>query len=96
MESPELIQQLEANEIAAWRSIYQSPMPSVAAQLGMGFFEHAGALLMWNRAAPVPILNRLVGLGVFAPADETAIDVLLSRTSSLSISRRSLPKKVNE
>lgn len=75
-----LVQQFEANEIAAWRSIYQSPMPDLAERLGMGFLEHAGALLMWNRAAPVPILNRLVGLGVFAPADASVVDVFLKRS----------------
>lgn len=80
MESPELIQQFETNEIVAWRSIYQSPQLDMAAQLGLGFWEDQGALLLWNRAAPVPILNRLIGLGVFAPADVTTIDSFLNRS----------------
>ena len=80
MELSALLPLFEAGEIAAWRSIYQSPPAALMAQLGMGYFEHAGALLMWNRAAPVPVLNRVVGLGVFAPADSATIDLFLSRS----------------
>lgn len=80
MELLALVRLFEAHELAAWRSIYQSPPAALMAQLGVGCFEHAGALLLWNRAAPVPILSRLIGLGVFAPADGATLDLLLSRS----------------
>ena len=80
MELSALVRLFEAHEIAAWRSIYQSLPAALLAQLGMGCVEHAGALLMWNRAGPLPILNRIIGLGVFAPADDLTIDLFLSRS----------------
>jgi GNAT superfamily N-acetyltransferase len=80
IDSTALARRLEANEIAAWRSIFQAPAPDVAAKLGLGYVEQAGALLIWNRAAPVAIYNRLLALGVFEPAADAAIDALLERS----------------
>ena len=74
-----LARQLEGNEIAAWRATLSGGSPAIATQLGFGSVEQDGALLIWNRAAPSPLFNRLLGLGVFAPATEAALDLLLSR-----------------
>ena len=77
-----LARRLEANEVAAWRTMWQSPAAEVAAQLGLGYAEQGGALLIWNRAAPVLIYNRLLALGVFEPATDRLIDALLARSQA--------------
>ena len=74
-----LAQRLEANEVDAWRAIVQGPPAAMAQQLGLGWAEQGGALLIWNRAAPVPIYNRLLALGVFEPATDALLDTLLAR-----------------
>jgi GNAT superfamily N-acetyltransferase len=74
-----LAQRLEANEIAAWRSMYQAPPPEVANSLGIGYAERDGTLQIWNRAAPVSLLNRVLGLGIFEPATDALLDELLAR-----------------
>jgi GNAT superfamily N-acetyltransferase len=74
-----LTQRLEANEVAAWRAIVQAPAAEVASRLGLGCAEQGGALLIWNRAAPVFIYNRLLALGVFEPATDAQIDGLIAR-----------------
>lgn len=78
-DSMALARRLEANEVAAWRAMYHSPAPEIAAQLGLGYAEQGGALLIWNRAAPTLLLNRILALGVFEPATDTLIDELLAR-----------------
>jgi GNAT superfamily N-acetyltransferase len=77
-----LARRLEMNEIAAWRAMYQSPTPAVAAQLGLGYAEQGGALQIWNRAAPTLLFNRILALGVFEPADDALIDALLARAQA--------------
>jgi GNAT superfamily N-acetyltransferase len=62
--------------------MYQSPAPAVAAQLGLGYAEQGGALLIWNRAAPTLLLNRILALGIFEPADDALIDALLARAQA--------------
>jgi hypothetical protein len=74
-----LLQRLVANEIAAWRAIYQGPAAELATPLGIGYAEESGALQIWNRTAPVLLFNRLIGLGMFAEATEAVIDVMLAR-----------------
>lgn len=74
-----LAQQLEANEIAAWRAIFGGPPAPLAAHLGSGYLEQGRALMIWNRAARVPLFNRIVGLGLFEPATDDLIDGLLAR-----------------
>jgi GNAT superfamily N-acetyltransferase len=80
--SDALEQRLEANEVAAWRAMFQSPAPAVAAQLGLGYAEQGGALQIWNRAAPTLLFNRVLALGVFQPADDALIDALLARAQA--------------
>lgn len=77
-----LERRLEANEVAAWRAMYQSLTPVIAEQLGMGYAEQGGALLIWNRAAPTLLFNRILALGVFEPADDVLIDALLARATA--------------
>lgn len=73
-----LTRRLEANEIAAWRAICEAPAPEVAEQIGLGCADLGGALLIWNRAAPVFIYNRLLAPGVFEPASDALIDAWLA------------------
>ena len=75
-----LTRRLEANEIGAWRAIFDAASAALAAQLGFGYAEQGGALLFWNRAAPSPLFNRIVGLGVFEPATNALLDALLARS----------------
>lgn len=77
-----LARQLEANEVAAWRSMYSQLPATLAAQLGVGWHEQGGALVLWNRAAPVFIFNRVLALGVFEPAADALIDSLLAHSHS--------------
>ena len=72
MDVQTLTHRLEANELAAYRSIYQAPSSAVAGQLGLGYADYGGALLVWNRAAPTFLFNRVLALGVFQPAMERA------------------------
>jgi hypothetical protein len=74
-----LARRLEANEVAAWRAMYQAPSNEIAAQMGIGCADEHGALLIWNRSAPVFLFNRLLALGVFEPASVAALDALLAR-----------------
>jgi GNAT superfamily N-acetyltransferase len=74
-----LTRRLEANEIATWRAIFDAAPAALAAQLGFGYAEQGGALLFWNRAAPSPLFNRIVGLGVFEPASDALLDAVLAR-----------------
>jgi GNAT superfamily N-acetyltransferase len=73
---------LESNEVAAWRAMYHSPAPEIAARLGLGYAEQGGALLIWNRAAPALQLNRILALGVFEPSTDQLIDDLLARAQA--------------
>lgn len=77
-----LTRQLEANEIAAWRTMWQAPAAEVAVQLGLGYAERGGALLIWNRAAPVFLYNRLLALGVFEPATDALTEAMLARSQA--------------
>jgi GNAT superfamily N-acetyltransferase len=77
-----LERRLEANEVAAWRAMYQSPTPAVAARLGIGYAEQGGMLQIWNRAASTLLFNRVLALGVFEPADDALIDALLARAQA--------------
>ena len=71
-----LIHRLESNELAAYHSIYQAPSADVARQLGLGWLDYDGVLLVWNRAAPTFLFNRVLALGLFKPAtDETGATV---------------------
>src|SRR5215208_3156639 len=78
-DSTALARRLEANEVAAWRAMVGAPPAEIAASLGLGYAEQDGALLIWNRAAPVLIYNRLLALGVFKPATNVTINRLLAR-----------------
>ncbi len=75
-----LTRRLEANEVACYRSIYELIPAEVAGRLGIGWVEQDGALLVWNRAAPMFLFNRVLALGVFAPATDERIDALLARS----------------
>lgn len=79
MDIQTLTNRLEANELAAYRSIYQAPSADVARQLGFGCADYEGALLIWNRAAPTFLFNRVLALGVFQSATEGQIDGILAR-----------------
>jgi hypothetical protein len=83
----ELTRRLVNNEIATWRAIYQAASANLAAQLGIGYAEEAGALRVWNRSAPVFLFNRVIGLGVFEEATDAAIDNLVAgaRTTRTSL-----------
>lgn len=74
----ELARRLVNNEIATWRAIYQAASAGLAAQLGIGYTEEAGALRIWNRSAPVFLFNRVIGLGVFEEATDATIDNLVA------------------
>jgi hypothetical protein len=69
---------LEALEIALWREIVAAAPPALVAGLGLRVEPiGAGAAL----AAPevdVPMFNRVLGLGVLAPADHATIERALS------------------
>jgi GNAT superfamily N-acetyltransferase len=80
-----LVQRIEANERAAWRAPYAAVSPMLAAHFGIGYYEHGGALMIWNRAAPATLFNRIIGLGVFEPTTGALLDVLLNRAHAEGI-----------
>jgi GNAT superfamily N-acetyltransferase len=79
-----LTKRLETNELAAYRSIYQAPSADVAKQLGLGCVDYDGTLLVWNRAAPTFLFNRVLALGVFQPATDELLDSILARSQQES------------
>jgi hypothetical protein len=79
-----LARRIEVIDKASWRSMYEASPPDVAVSLGLGCAEEDGVLRIWNRSAPSLLFNRLLGLGVDAPATDAMIDALLERTRTAS------------
>jgi len=80
-----LLRRIEANEQAAWRAPYAAVSPVLAARMGIGYYELGGALMIWNRAAPAILFNRIIGLGVFEPTSGALLDMLLNRAHAEGI-----------
>lgn len=60
-------------ELAALRAMHEATPPSVRAALGLGLHEVGGATVSVASREPSILINRTLGLGVFAPASREAV-----------------------
>ena len=81
------IQALERSEMAAWSDFYRAAPPKTARALGIRVAETTDALVTGVSSADVLALNRILGLGLDAPADPEAIDALVARYSAAGVTR---------
>ncbi len=77
MTSPELIDACERIEIAAWRDHYEAAPPGVREALGVGVHAVGQGVALVARRVESLLANRVIGLGLFEPADEAAVDAAL-------------------
>jgi hypothetical protein len=74
---PALVRALERCEIDAWRDLYEAAPHDVAAATGFRVESVGNAVVLLAPALDVLALNRVVGLGVEAPATEDVLDAAL-------------------
>jgi hypothetical protein len=77
---------IEAAEARAWADIYSAAPADWAAQVGLGFREVAGALVIQWAATGRRYFSRAIGLGVAEPASGEAIDDILRGWEEAGIS----------
>lgn len=68
----------DAAEAAAYADMYAGAPAGVRTQLGLQVREISGATLLLAPGLPVPIFNRVIGLGTFEPATQSALDRILA------------------
>lgn len=77
LSAAEVAELVEFAEARAWSSFYRSaPTPTTAA-LGIHVVNHGSTTALAMAGAPFPLVNRVIGLGVGAPATEGVLDDLL-------------------
>jgi hypothetical protein len=69
---------VEFGEARAYADLYRAPDPAQARQFGIGLRRLGPAWLYTAAAIDIPLLNRVVGLGVGEPATETQVDDVLA------------------
>lgn len=84
---PSLVRALERCEIAAWRDLHAAASPDVAAATGLRVERVGPAVLLLAPALDVLALNRVVGLGVDAPASEAEVDAALDVAARAGVRR---------
>jgi hypothetical protein len=77
---------IEAAEARAWADLYSAAPADWAAQVGLGFREVAGALVIQWAATGRRYFSRAIGLGVVEPASGEAIDEILRGWEEAGIS----------
>jgi hypothetical protein len=65
---------IEEVELAAVRSIVDAAAPDLAGRLGLRYVPVGRAGAVVAAGSDVPLLNRAIGLGLLAPADDATID----------------------
>lgn len=63
----------ESVELAALRAIHEAAPPAVRAALGLGLHEVGGVTVSVAAREPSILINRALGLGVFAPASRETV-----------------------
>ena len=81
--------ELEAVERAELESLHAAAPESVRADLGLGCEVIGTALVSYASAVPASgiVLNRAIGLGVAAPADQRTVDAIVERFAVAGVSR---------
>src|SRR5262245_34382754 len=87
VDEPSLTAKAERAETEALLSLMRAPSRDVAARLGLSTFSEAGAVAAFVPAADVLALNRVVGLGVLAPASEAQLDRIIAAAKSSGVQR---------
>lgn len=88
---PGLVRAAEAAELAATESAYRAAPAILAASAGLGCARLGGALLVHAAAFDVLMHNRLLGLGVAAPARLEVVDEAEARYRALGARRFMVP-----
>ena len=77
---------IEAAEARAWTDVYSAAPAESAAEVGLGFREVAGALVIQWAATGRRYFSRAIGLGVIEPASGKSIDEILRGWEEAGIS----------
>lgn len=77
LSTAEVAELVEFAEARAWSSFYRSAPTATAAALGIQVVNHGPATALAMAGAPFALVNRIIGLGVGAPATEGVVDELL-------------------
>jgi hypothetical protein len=77
---------IETAEARAWADVYSAAPADWAAEVGLGFREVAGALVIQWAATGRRYFSRAIGLGVAEPASAEAIDEILRGWDEAGIS----------
>jgi len=77
---------IEAAEARAWTDVYSAAPEDWAAEVGLGFREVAGALVIQWAATGRRYFSRAIGLGVIEPASGKSIDEILRGWEEAGIS----------
>jgi hypothetical protein len=87
LSSTELTELVELAEARAWSSMYRSAPTATAEALGIQVVTHGAATALGMAGAPFPLVNRVLGLGVGAPATESVLDEMLSLYPRIGVER---------
>jgi len=78
MNAPDNAQLIEQTEIAAWRSLIDSAPDSLKQANGMRHQDIGGGMAINFQKMPVPLFNRVIGLGLSEPLTQNIIDEIKS------------------
>jgi hypothetical protein len=78
LSSAEVAELVERAEARAWASFYRSAPTATADALGIRVVTFGPTTALAMAGAPFPLVNRVIGLGVGAPATEGVVDELLA------------------
>jgi hypothetical protein len=87
LNSTEVTELVELAEARAWSSMYRSAPTATAEALGIQVVTHGAATALAMAGAPFPLVNRVIGLGVGAPATESVLDEMLSLYPRIGVER---------
>jgi hypothetical protein len=77
LSTAEVAELVEFAEARAWSSFYRSAPTATADALGIHVVTHGPTTALAMAGAPFPLVNRIIGLGVGAPATEVVVDEML-------------------
>jgi hypothetical protein len=77
LSAAEVAELVEFAEATAWSSFYRSAPTATTDALGIQVVTRGAATALAMAGAPFPLVNRIIGLGVGAPATEGVVDELL-------------------
>lgn len=98
----EAIAACERIEVAAWRDHYEAAPPAVREALGVSVHAVGEGVAVVARGVESLLANRIIGLGLTAPADETLLDSALARFEgvaggfAINLSPRAMPAALPE